>query len=372
MKGFINIALSIVFAAAALVMLSGCEADKTLPAITFQQLQIQGVQPDASKRDIQADMSLKFLFNNTGGADIHVKPHDLKLLLDGNQIDGLVAHSDGYDLVPNRQTPAVYTFHLDLNESGQLAEKHLLGRKVKFTVAGELQLDIPFAGVKAAAFKYEDSIVLPMLPRVEPDLNRQPTIALVGKVQSSDYGIAAMRDAMKPFADAMTDLDQEVGGTNVLEKTVGKDVFKQWKDFRAQWDKFKSSSLSFPDLRNSRLEGVRIEVPVKIINPNDVPIKAPGFELKGAVKDHPAIVNVWSNAETEELAPHEARPVVILVEVRWSELPQGLSGLIQGSGQGTPDVKFTGSMTVDVGIGQLRLPVDLSVPMRIAAPIATP
>jgi hypothetical protein len=60
------------------------------------------------------------------------------------------------------------------------------------------------------------------------------------------------------------------------------------------------------------------------------------------------------------IPPAGTRRMLLVAELRWSEIQGGMAGLIQG---GSVDVEVSGEATADLGYGSVRIPVDLTMPL---------
>jgi hypothetical protein len=154
-------------------------------------------------------------------------------------------------------------------------------------------------------------------------------------------------------------------------KSVDPELGNHWSRFQSAWNGFDPKNYSGTLVVPTALpQGVRISLPVRVRNPNRFPIKLPGFQIAAfggnrglqlaslqavpqGAQDKPAEEQL---AEPFELAASTATDLMLVSELSWEQF----GGLLKGMSGNLPPVKLKGQVMVDLGVGQVTIPVDVS------------
>lgn len=360
-------ALAVVLFAAAL---AGCASLRglRLPTATFQGVQLTAVQPDLSQAALRLEMAVVFRFTNPLSRDLTVPAHEFRLILDEQEpLD--VRRQPAFDLPAGSVVEVSYPFALDLRPEGPLNGLTLLGRDVPYEFVSIAELRLPFSlGSHEMEFSHRGSVRLPLLPVVYPSA-AAPTMALIGDFETVDLG--AIRDVMAPFVDLLVDgtVPGVLGEQSVMDaiiatlELVNDDAGELWDDFSEAWDDLRDAPIEVL-VPSSLPDGVRMEVPFRVYNPNEFAIDAPQLWIGASLAGSPVRLSYLAAGSDgfSRLPARSARTMRFVAELRWSEIQGGLVALVSGA---QVDVNLAGEATVDVGYGPTRLPVELSVPLDI-------
>ncbi|MDX2286809.1 MAG: LEA type 2 family protein [Bacteroidia bacterium] len=159
---------------------------------------------------------------------------------------------------------------------------------------------------------------------------------------------------------------QGAGVLDHLTSTVMQGYGDELSLLRSQWEGFKQAApmVVFP---GDGIEGVQLEIPLTVQNPNQFPIELPylasGLEWQqGGQLYRPAAMLVEPQGGQTLLGPGQSRTLVLRTELIWKDAG-GLSALIQG---GSLSPALRGETRVDLGYGPLKLKFNLQgVPLRL-------
>jgi hypothetical protein len=359
-----------VLALVAVLTLTGCAslAGLRVPTAAFQRVQLVAAQPDLTQAALRLDMAVVFRFTNPLSRDLTVPAHEFRLILDEQQpLD--FRRQAAFDLPAASVVDISYPFELDLRPDGPLNGLTLLGRDVPYEFVSIAELRLPFSlGSHELQFSHRGAVRLPLLPVVSP-ASALPSMALIGTFQTIDLG--AVRDTMAPFVDLLFNgtVPGVLGEQSVMDaiiatlELVNDDAGELWDEFTEAWDDFRDAPIEV--LVPSALpDGVRVEVPFTVYNPNYFAIDAPQLWMGASLAGSPvrlSYVGAGSDGDTR-IPERSSRTMRFVTELRWGEIQGGLAALVSGA---RVNVNLAGEATVDVGYGPTRVPVALSVPLDL-------
>ena len=298
-----------------------------------------------------------------------------------------------------------------------------VGGKDQEAVEGVMRGALALAGFKGdkLVFAHEGTVRLPLPPVIERPTSA-PSVQLIAGdktevpgVQNVKEKLQAVRSSLEPFVTTLqrnmnAGLPHTVSGDYLLKLILGEGNASRAKqilgvagirvntgeitlpaeipstplaalqrlDSNAQthWNRFESA---WKDLDPSKYEGTlviptslpkgaAVNVPIRIRNPNRFPIHLPGMRVATVANSGAQITTVQAiarqdmgkpmgqSADAFELAPGASTDLMLVSEVRWDALGSVLEGLRTDR----IPVKIQGEVTVDLGIGRMVLPVEIS------------
>jgi len=270
------------------------------------------------------------------------------------------------------------------------------------------------------SFLHEGTLRLPLLPVLSRSPGAQPKVEMLGGAVTPgpdpSVALAQLRTALQPFVDTLQNvLDRRpasytLSGKQVLEPAgpsggtldkargalskIGINLPRddasitvpispptpmealnqadsrakeRWSSFKTAFSQFDPASFSRPGLPTSFPTGVRVTVPFRLKNPNAFAIRLPGLRLNAVRPEDDKLVSsvraVKLGGTTETTAEGIVIPggqsvdMALTSELRWAELGGLLAQLQSGGGPLPP--KLVGEIAMDVGLGQLTIPIDL-------------
>jgi hypothetical protein len=270
------------------------------------------------------------------------------------------------------------------------------------------------------SFLHEGTLRLPKLPELSRSPNAQPKVEMIGgAVQpgpNPSAALAQLKAALQPFVDTLqTALDSKppsftLSGSQVLSlagipsdklgaarnvlskiginlpgddasitvpvnlptpmdglKRVDSRAGERWSSFKSAFNQFNPSSFSAPGLPTSFPQGVRVTVPFRLTNPNTFSIRLPGLRLNALRPEDQKLVSsvrtvalagaTSTTAEGIVIAAGGSVDMALTTELHWDQLGGLLAQLQSGGGPLPP--RLQGEIALDVGLGQLTVPIDL-------------
>lgn len=205
--------------------------------------------------------------------------------------------------------------------------------------------------------------------RLGTQIDGRTLMKLVVGDRWTDQAISALQFARIPVNTGNISLPGIPSTPLDALKAVDPSLGDQWSRFHTAWNGFDPSKFSGVIVPTSLPHGVRITIPVKIRNPNTFPIKLPGLQM--AAFGGPGgmqLASLQAVAKEEqgkppdaamepfELAGSASTDLMLTSELSWDQF----GGLLEGMHGNMPPVRLKGQVMVDLGVGQVTLPVDVS------------
>lgn len=355
------------------ILAFSCSNMKALkvPTIGFQGITLDSVQPDFNLQSLKLDFGLKFKFKNPYSRALTIPTHQFKLLIDNKELPANIKQKQLFEVPAEGEKIEKYTFQLDLSPDGVLRPFQLLGRDVPYKFISVVEINLPLnLGKKTFEFAHEDQIRLPLLPQIEADFSTPGKLELIG--QMAEIDLKLFKDAMAPFIDMLINLKLDVGFTQVavidnLIQTVtpiDPQARAKWDKFKENWNNFKNSpaKIQYPA---GNLDGIKVEIPFKLFNPNHFEIEVPAvFATAGFTNSNQSVTSFKAiPTGTQRTIPARSRKSMKLItEIRWSEIGGGFTKLLSGE---QINVQLKGETNVDLGYGTTRVPFHLTTPIPI-------
>jgi LEA14-like dessication related protein len=232
-------------------------------------------------------------------------------------------------------------------------------------VAAELQ------AVRQQLAPFVTSLDRVMTARLTNQLDSRTLMKLLVGDAWADRALTALRIAQIPVAAGAIALPNVPATPLDAMKSLEPGLGDHWSRFQTAWNGFDPKNYSGTLVVPTALpQGVRIALPVRIRNPNRFPIKLPGFQiaafggnrgmqlasLQAVPQDAQGKTPEEQMAEPFELAASTATDLMLVSELSWEQF----GGLLQGMRGNLPPVKLKGQVMVDLGVGQVTIPVDVS------------
>ena len=270
-------------------------------------------------------------------------------------------------------------------------------------------------------FTHEGTLRLPLLPVLSRSGAAQPRVELIGGAiapgPDPSVALAQLRAALQPFVDTLQRwLDTRPPSRLTISVTqvfgllgIGSDkvqiarralqtagfgvpgpdaqvalpiqppspmeALKQmepraqerWAGFKTAYGKFDPSRFAGPGMPARWPAGVRVTVPFRLTNPNTFDVRLPGLRLNAVRPEDGAVVSAvraeklgGGGAATPEgvvIRGGQSVEMALTSELRWDQLGGLLAQLQSGGGPLPP--RLLGEISLDVGLGQLTVPIDL-------------
>ncbi len=336
-----------------------------IPTVAFQSVTVSAIEPDIAGGQLSLDAALRFRFTNPLNRSITVPAHEFHLAVDDEVLPFTLANQEPFVLEPESVIDIAYPFTFDLAPDGPLAAYDLLGRDVAYQFVSSVDITLPFSlGTRTVRMTHDGEIRIPLLPTVglAPTL---PTIRLLGTVQTWD--VSGVRDVMTPFIDLLfaEDLFGQpiIGRITSMLSVIDTSAGDYWRDFVSAWESFQQGPGTVV-VPTGLPDGVRIEVPFDLYNPNYFAIQAPQILADVRISGRQtslSYLDVGPSA-TSTVPGRQTRRLRVIAELRWSEIEGGMVALLT---QESVNVELSGEVTADVGYGPVRIPVNLPLPLKV-------
>jgi hypothetical protein len=142
---------------------------------------------------------------------------------------------------------------------------------------------------------------------------------------------------------------------------------ERWSSFKTAFNGFDPNAFAAPGLPTSFPKGVKVTVPFRLKNPNTFAIRLPGLRLNAVRQEDQKLVSSVRTVALSGATSATAEGIVIpgggsvdmamTTELRWDQLGGLLAQLQSGGGPLPP--RLQGEIALDVGLGQLTVPIDL-------------
>jgi hypothetical protein len=365
---------------------AGCATSTPWTAPGFQRLTVTSVQPDVERLSVTLTAVFTFRYVNPLSVAIPVPTHTFGLYLDGSATPAASLTKPGFTVPPNATAHDIpYPVSLVIGGPGSLATQYL-GRDVPYRFLTTFTLPaLPGVPPRQVQIAHDDSLRLPLFPQLS--VAGLPSLQLLGTIRTLD--VRAFRQPMVevgdvlvrflgPILDAFLALGTLAGG----DQTALRDPDKR-EAFTRGWTRFKEDIPDrILDLPASRLEGIRLEVPVRVRNPNRFPIHAPTVSVSltepgagaGAAGRVGLVALVYPNtagaAARIPEGPGTSREATLVVELRWTRLAGGSANpldvlrVLDGSGSAT--LALRAEFAMDLGYGLVTVPLEIPLqPLRL-------
>ncbi|MEL6670828.1 MAG: hypothetical protein AAFR61_01505 [Bacteroidota bacterium] len=407
-----------------LISLSSCRLAEQLPSVSFRGPVLEGVQTDLEEKALEVRLGLKFLFKNPFNQALPIPEHQFTMKLNGGGFPGNQSQQSAFTVPAKGQKMVTYTFVFDLHPDHELGNLNLLGRDNVYRFETVVNLNLKELGIKLPGalansplnqqklrFDMEDTIRLPLLPVLQA--STQPArMQFLGELEEVD--LSPIKDGMSPivntFLDATYDsrytdpfvkmlVETKVGNVNVgnyivntflgaeamdewiqfktmmspgkvnimnhlIKSFLGNQAYQNWLDFKAQWEAFQEAPLRF-SYPGVGVTGLRLEIPLKIYNPNFFPIEAP-YLMMGARQNqvYPLKMEtlVQGSNQPRLIPPRQSVQMKVAMEVDWVAGSQQLLPWLSGATELM--TRLTGQTRMDVGYGPMNLQMDLPLSLR--------
>ncbi|HYV50165.1 MAG TPA: LEA type 2 family protein [Myxococcaceae bacterium] len=270
------------------------------------------------------------------------------------------------------------------------------------------------------SFLHEGTLRLPKLPELSRSTSAQPKVEMIGgAVQPGpdpSAALAQLKSALQPFVDTLQNaLDSRppsftLSGSQVLQlagipsdklgaartalSNIGINIAKndasitlpinpptpmdglkrvdslagdRWSSFKTAFSRFNPAAFSTPGLPTSFPQGIKVTVPFRLKNPNTFSIRLPGLRLNAIRPEDQKLVSSVRAVALSGATSATAEGIVIpaggvvdmalTTELHWDQLGGLLAQLQSGGGPLPP--RLQGEIALDVGLGQLTIPIDL-------------
>jgi hypothetical protein len=270
------------------------------------------------------------------------------------------------------------------------------------------------------SFLHEGTLRLPKLPELSRSPNAQPKVEMIGgavqPLPNPSAALAQVKAALQPFMSTLESaLDSRppsftLSGSQVLQlagiptdklgaarsalskiginiarddatinlpinpptpmdglKRVDSLAGDRWSSFKTAFNQFDPNSFATPGLPASLPRGVKVTVPFRLKNPNTFSIRMPGLRLNAIRPEDQKLVSSVRAVALSGATSATAEGIVIpgggsvdmalTTELRWDQLG-GLLAQLQSGGGPLPS-RLQGEIALDVGLGQLTVPIDL-------------
>lgn len=350
-----------------LLLLASCVtlSDARVPTIAYHGISLSAIEPDFGSGQLRLDMDLRFRFSNPLARSLTIPAHEFHLVVDNEVLPFTVKQQESFVLEPETVTDVVYPFSFDLGPDSPLAVFDLLGRDVPYQFVSSVEITLPLMlGTRTFQMSHDGELRIPLLPSVHL-ASQAPTLRLLGTFDT--WSIAAIRTVMAPFVNLL--IDGKVFGVPVMDSIMGTlslaspaaSVF--WQNFVSAWEDFQEGPGNVV-LPTGLPDGIRVEIPFDLYNPNYFPIETPQLQAGIRVAGRSTRLTYLdaSAVGVNFVPPRQTRRMRVTAELRWSEIEGGMAALLTGQ---SVNVSFDGEVTADVGYGPMRVPIELQFPLAV-------
>ena len=336
-----------------------------IPTVAFQSVTVSAIEPNVAGGQLGLDAALRFRFTNPLGRRITIPAHEFHLVVNDQVLPFTVAQQQSFVLEPESVTDIAYPFSFDLGPDGPLAAWDLLGRDITYQFVSSVDFSLPFSlGTRTVRLTHEGELRIPLLPTVRLAA-ASPSLRLLGTVETWD--ISGIRDVMTPFLNLL--ITGRVFGQPVMNTIINTlsaldpRAREYWQNFLSAWAGFQEGPATVV-VPTGLPDGIRLEIPFDLYNPNYFPIEAPQVLADVRISGGQTRLSHLDAgpAALSTVPPRQTRRMRVIAELRWSEIEGGMMALLTSR---SVNVNLTGEITADVGYGPVRVPINLAVPVTV-------
>jgi hypothetical protein len=313
--------------------------------ITFTQL-----EADVASQEATLDVALRFLVDNPTGTRLVIPRHGYSVLLKRRDQPDFAMTRIYTDTKDPRIVPAggqaVLEYPMTLSLSPATANQALayLGWEAVYELRAIVDLGPLNPPSGPPTLKHRGRLKLPLPPRIVVD--GVPTFQFVGDLEHLD--LSGIKHLMQPAVDVING----IGASNIPG------LGPAWDEFVDGFNRLQGR-IDYP---GPDTEGLKIAVPVRVINQNHFDIELPSFAsmVRIAGTANPVLDlrltpgnGTALNRAQRRIDPLAFKRLKAESTVRWKDLGDGLSQLLGPNGFG--NVQLSGSVSVDLGYGPVKI-----------------
>jgi hypothetical protein len=340
------------FAAGLALLAPGCTTMHALgipnaqfDGITFTQLEV-----DVASQEATLDVALRFLVDNPTGTRLVIPRHGYAVLMKRpDQPDSAMTriYTDTKDprIVPaGGQTVLEYPMTLSLSPATVNQALAYLGWEAVYELQAIVDLGALNPPSGPPTLRHRGRLKLPLPPQIAID--GPPTFQFVGGLEHLD--LAGIKNLMQPAVDAITSF----GVQNI--PLLG----PAWTSFLTGYNQLRGG-IDYP---GPDTEGLKVAVPVRVVNPNHFEIELPSFATAARIAGttNPVLdlrltpgSGTALNRAQRTIGGTSSKRLTAESTVRWKDLQDGLPQLLRPNGLAS--VQLRGSVSVDLGYGPVRI-----------------
>ena len=347
--------VSLLLFAGLVVLQGGCTTihDLGIPSAQFDTIRFDHVEISVGGLDARLDVVIQFLVDNPTGTRFVIPRHDFAVLMGRpgeaeSQMTRVHADTQDPTTVPaHDQAPIVYHVPLSLNPVTANRALAYLGYEAVYQLQASVDLGPLNPPAGAPTLKHRGQIKLPLPPRIVPD--GAPSFQFVGGLQHID--LSGIRSVMRPAVDAITSFG--------VEHIPG--LGSKWTEFLGAFNQLQGG-IDYP---GPATEGVKITVPVRVINQNHFEIELPAFAAAARIGGtaNPVLdLRLTPGSGTTLTRPQRtigprgplgSKRLNAESIVRWKDLEDGLPQLLRPNS--LDSIQLSGSVSVDLGYGPIKI-----------------
>jgi len=334
------------------LLTSGCATmhEIGIPNAQFDGISFEQLEVDVAGQEATLKVAVRFLVDNPTGTRLVIPRHGYAVLMglaDAPDSPMTRVYTDTLEttIVPaGGHAPLTYPMTLSLSPTAANRVLAYLGHEAAFQLQAMLDLGALNPPSGPLTVKHRGSFKLPLPPQIVVD--GAPSFQFVGGLEHLD--LSGIQGLMQPAVDFIR--------TFGVDHIPGLDSV--WAQFMAGFNQLRGG-IDYP---GADTEGIKVTVPVRVVNPNHFEIELPSFAAAARIAGttNPVLdlrltpgSGTALNRAQRRIAATGSKRLAAESTVRWKDLQDGLPQLLRPNGLAS--VQLRGSVSVDLGYGPVRI-----------------